>query len=495
MRHLDSGLFSGPYRSEPPAQTGGDDALPRLASLGRATAAVLAALGVLALASGAAALLIEAGGLVHGAASNATFLMASGLACGALAVVAGGLSRAARHASEAALPAGALLVTRHGARGEVLAVDAQDGPFADAATLLGPLLFERVLVADRPAFLSAVQAAARGHTVSCELRLRANAGAATPSFLALEAHCRPARGAEVRIVWRAPWRAADAERLKADAEARARAEAEEANAAKSRFLAAMSHELRTPLNAILGFSELLAMPSGAPLDEARKLEYARIIHDSGQHLLGLVNDILDLSRVEAGAYELEREAVDVAALVEGCAQMVAIDAARSDVGVRTHAPGGLPHLQADRRALRQIVLNLLSNAVKFTPAGGRVQVAVRVEGQGLAIRVRDTGPGMRAEDVARLGEPFFQAGDCAQKARGSGLGMAVVKGLVKLHGGDMRVNSAPGRGTSVTVSLPFGAAGAEGERPARSEGVVSPFPVRAEADAARRARSAMPAKG
>nr|WP_284145612.1 HAMP domain-containing sensor histidine kinase [Xanthobacter aminoxidans] len=276
-----------------------------------------------------------------------------------------------------------------------------------------------------------------------------------------------------------------AERQKADAAARARAEAEAANAAKSRFLAAMSHELRTPLNAILGFSELLATPTGAPLDDARKADYARIIHESGQHLLGLVNDILDLSRVEAGAYELEREAVDVGALVAGCAEMVALDAERTGVSVKTKVPARLPLLDADKRALRQIVLNLLSNAVKFTPAGGRVQVGVRMQGDELIIRVRDTGPGMRPEDVARLGEPFFQAGDCIQKARGSGLGIAVVKGLVKLHDGDVRVESALGRGTSVSVSLPVAAA-IEAPGYGQGQGVVAPFPARTDDTRAKR---------
>ncbi|MFG1298317.1 HAMP domain-containing sensor histidine kinase [Xanthobacter sp. V3C-3] len=494
MRHL--GISDAAERDIPAsARDAGAAALPRLAVLGRVTWAILTALGILGLAFGGIALVGEVSGLVQGAFVNAAVLVTIGLVCAALAAVAGGLARAAARASEE-VPDDALLVTRHGPRGEVSAVEARQGPFTGSpiAAFAGTALFERVLVADRPAFLSAVQAAAAGRVGTCGLRLRCDLPPdGAPSFMTVEARCAPVRGGQklggqkeggqVRIIWRAPWQAAAAEREKAAAAARARAEAEEANAAKSRFLAAMSHELRTPLNAILGFSELLATEAGAPMDDARKADYARIIHESGQHLLGLVNDILDLSRVEAGAYELEREPVDVVTLVAGCAEMVALDAGKSAVAVKTSFAPRLPTLDADRRALRQIVLNLMSNAVKFTPAGGRVHVSVRLQGEALDIRVRDTGPGMKPEDVARLGEPFFQAGDCVQRARGSGLGIAVVKGLVKLHGGTFRVESAPGRGTSVTVSLPRAVAPAEVARP---EGVVAPFPARMDETRAKR---------
>jgi len=408
-------------------------------------------------------------------------LVASGLVCLGLGGVAAGLSRAASEAGRSDALAGAVLVTRHDLKGEVVEVVRRDGAFAatPVAAFTGSALFERVLVTDRPAFLAAVRAAVDARApVACAARIRCDgAGDAGPAFLPLDLRCSPFRGrgpktgAAVEVVWRE----ADAMRLKADAEALARARADEANAAKSRFLAAMSHELRTPLNAILGFSEILATEAGGAMDAGRKADYARIIHESGQHLLGLVNDILDLSRVEAGAYALEREQVDVPALVSGCAEMVAIDAARAGVRVRTHLPSGLPLLDADPRAVRQIVLNLVSNAVKFTPEGGKVQLSVRAQGGRLLLRVRDTGPGMRPEDVARLGEPFFQAGDLTQRARGSGLGIAVVKGLVKLHGGTFRVESAPGRGTSVSVTLPFAAPAAE---VAAGEDDVVAFPAR-----------------
>ena len=459
---------------------GAQASLPRLAAAGRITGAVLAALGTLALVCAGLAAFAQASGLVHGEITDSAMLAAYGLVCIALAAVAAGLSRAARRVGAAetrraaALDVG-VLVTRHTGQGEVSEVMHRSGAFAAVPpeALAGMCLFERVLVADRPAFLAAVRTAAYGSApVTCELRMRCEAAdAGAPDFLPLEARCVPV-GEAVEVTFRP---AGDV-RLKA--EAKARVEAEQASAAKSRFLAAMSHELRTPLNAILGFSELLATDAGAALPAERKEGYARIIHESGQHLLGLVNDILDLSRVEAGAYTLERESVAVGDLVSECAEMVALEATRAGVRVRLSMVPRLPPIEADRRALKQIVLNLVSNAVKFTPRGGRVQVAVRAGSEAVLIRVRDTGPGMHADDVARLGEPFFQAGDCTQRARGSGLGLAVVKGLVQLHGGSFAVESAPGHGTSVSIRLPLVApAQAEGEASPTGSTVAS-FPLR-----------------
>ncbi|MGE4373295.1 MAG: sensor histidine kinase [Xanthobacter sp.] len=439
-------------------ETGSGPAFPRLATLGRLMALILGGLGVLALLSSGAVLLGQASGLLVGDPIDSFFLLGVGLLCGALAVLSTGLSLAAKGASEAELISGATLVTLHDAQGAAIAVERHDGSFSHSAeaTLLGASLFERVQVADRPAFMAAVRrAASSSATVSCDVRLREDSASGHVHFLPLTIRAIPlaehgATGAQVRVVWRE----ASVPLHQVEVEVRARADAEEANAAKSRFLAAMSHELRTPLNAILGFSELLSTEAGTALDTERKAEYARIIHESGQHLLGLVNDILDLSRVEAGAYLLEPEAINMADLVESCTRMLKMDAERAGVRLQTTLDGRLPPLTADKRALRQIVLNLISNAVKFTPEGGRVRVSMHRTADQMMLRVRDTGPGMQPDEVARLGEPFFQAGDRAQQARGSGLGLAVVKGLVKLHQGEFRVDSSPGRGTCVTILLP-----------------------------------------
>jgi two-component system cell cycle sensor histidine kinase PleC len=236
----------------------------------------------------------------------------------------------------------------------------------------------------------------------------------------------------------------------------ARRRAEEANLAKSRFLATMSHELRTPLNAILGFSEVMkAELFGAHVVASYK-EYSDDIHSSGQHLLMLINEILDLSRVEAGRYELKEESVALVHIVEECRHLLSMRAKNRGISVIEALDDALPRIWGDERAIRQITLNLLSNAIKFTPQGGSVTVKVgwtSLGGQYLSIR--DTGPGIPPEEIPIVLSSFGR-GSLAQKNadEGTGLGLPIVKGLVELHGGEFKLLSKVREGTEVIVIFP-----------------------------------------
>jgi signal transduction histidine kinase len=233
---------------------------------------------------------------------------------------------------------------------------------------------------------------------------------------------------------------------------RAREKAELASMAKSRFLANMSHELRTPLNAIIGFSELVT--AGMPAE--KNADYARHIYSSGQHLLLLINDILDLSKIEAGRYVLDETEVNVRAVVESAIKMSSVRADHGRLTLKADVDADLPLLCADERALRQIILNLLSNAMKFTDRGGSVTVFARQsEGANLVLGVRDTGVGISPDQLQLVFERFGQARhDISVAERGTGLGLPIVKGLADAHGADVRLESAPGQGTSVTIVFP-----------------------------------------
>jgi two-component system cell cycle sensor histidine kinase PleC len=244
-------------------------------------------------------------------------------------------------------------------------------------------------------------------------------------------------------------RAADISRLKAEQE---RAAAVTANLAKSQFLANMSHELRTPLNAILGFSEMLALDRFAD----RRVEYARLIHGSGTHLLGLINDVLDLSKIEAGKIELHDGIVDIGALLSECATIFEPRAAGTGIALLRSIEAGLPDARGDERALKQIVLNLLSNALKFTRAGGEVEVFAYLSQAGeLAFGVTDNGVGIAQDDQLRVFESFGQGRhDVTYSEKGTGLGLPIVKGLAEAHGGRVSLESQLGEGTCITVRLP-----------------------------------------
>ena len=233
----------------------------------------------------------------------------------------------------------------------------------------------------------------------------------------------------------------------------ARTEAETREAGKTRFLANMSHELRTPLNAVLGFSDIMRQRIFGPLPD-RYGEYAENIHQAGGHLLDLINDVLDVSKIEAERYALTLERFDAREVVSAAMALVRVSADDKGVSLSSVLPGDPVEVSADKRALKQIALNLLSNAVKFTPRGGAITVTVEAIGPYLEVVVADTGVGIAPEDVRRLGRPFEQAGEMEQRRQGTGLGLSLVRALAELHGGRMSIDSTLGEGTAVTVRLP-----------------------------------------
>ncbi|TWB71407.1 sensor histidine kinase [Bradyrhizobium sacchari] len=358
------------------------------------------------------------------------------------------------------------VISRHQRNGAVQFIS----PAAEAmlglsvTQLHGHGLFDRVHVADRPAYLTALSDAARGEVRSVEFRLRrepAGTERGQVDFIWVEMRCRPldqdqgrdgAREAEVVAVMR------DVTDRKHSEQAldKARNAAEAADAAKTRFLATMSHELRTPLNAIIGFSEMIAQEQTLMLGAAQRKEYAQLINDSGQHLLSVVNGILDMSKMESGNFEIASEPFAPRASLLHCCNLLALKARENGVDLVTDAAQDLPVMTGDPRAFKQIVLNLVANAIKFTERGGQVSVSAAVTGSQLTLRISDTGVGIAPDDLKRIGAPFFQAGKTYQRRHeGTGLGLSIVKSLVALHLGELTVQSRVGEGTAVTVKLPL----------------------------------------
>jgi len=360
------------------------------------------------------------------------------------------------------------LVTRHGRNGAVIfASSAAETLLATPAShLMGYGLFDRVHVADRPAFLAAIgEAAVKRQATRIEYRLRRGPAAADPqapesAFIWVETSCHAEESVgapdspKPRIV--AVTRDISSRKATEFALETARAQAELADDAKYRFLATVSHELRTPLNAIIGFSEILVnAPSGAADAEYRN-DYAKLIRDSGEHLLAVVDSILDVSRIESAQFTIRPRPCALAALIEGAVEILRLAAARKGIRLSAELGAAPAEIVADERALRQIVLNLLSNAVKFTGHGGSVVVGAASERGELRLTVADSGIGIAEADLKQLGNPFFQAHAAYDRPyEGTGLGLSVVKGLVELHSGRMEIASRLGEGTEVTIRLPL----------------------------------------
>jgi len=356
------------------------------------------------------------------------------------------------------------VITRHARNGTVQFVSPAAEPLfaTKVEDLLGYGLFERVHVADRPTYLTALaDCTSLGESRSAEFRVRkATPEGTAAKFVWVEMRCRAFDGTvgegagagEVVGVMR------DISMRKEQDVAleEARAEAERANAAKSRFLATMSHELRTPLNAIIGFSEMLTKEGSMMIDAKRRHDYAHLINDSGHHLLAVVNGILDMSKIESGNFEITPEPFVPRQVIQECCTLLGYKAREVGIDLVVELPERLPDMIADKRSLHQIMLNLVSNAIKFTKRGGKITVSAQSDADTMTVVVEDTGVGIGAEDLPRIGDPFFQARSSYDRHHdGTGLGLSIVKGLLGLHGGDIAIMSKLGEGTRVAIRLPL----------------------------------------
>ncbi|MCY6381519.1 sensor histidine kinase [Hoeflea prorocentri] len=356
------------------------------------------------------------------------------------------------------------LISFHNERADVVALAgaSKTAMLERIGDVLGRGFIEHMHVSDRISFLQAVDDLRTGcsmRTVRVRLRRPAE-GQEQDQFLHLSVHMIADRqgGVYNGFVAQAMDIGGDLEMRRAFA--RKVEEAETANEAKTRFLAAVSHELRTPLNAILGFSDLL---SGEYLGDSlnpQQREYVELIRDSGQHLLAVINSMLDLSKIEAGRYELNLETFNVKEAMDTCEAMLSRQADSKGIVLTARVAKGQKQITACRRALQQILINLMANAIKFTEEGGIVTVDVAETNGRIVIDVSDTGIGISDADLERIGSPFVQVeSELARQYEGTGLGLSLVKGLVALHGGDFAIKSAIGVGTTVTVNLPVSGPG------------------------------------
>lgn len=360
------------------------------------------------------------------------------------------------------------MITRHNARGQVLFASIASELMLGVSSrmLLGSGLFERIHVADRPAYLNALSRSVElNESVSVEFRVRSNASGGAGNahsvnmFHWVEMRCRPVVQTENNdgaheIV--AVTRDISARKEQEDELLRARDNAESASQAKTHFLANMSHELRTPLNAIIGFSEILSREMYGRIGEERYREYAHLIHESGEHLLSVVNEVLDMSKIEAGKFDIIVEPFNVDGLVNSCCEIMRHQGEKKSITIQMETGADMPELVADKRACKQILLNLLANAIKFTDEGGSVKVLANRLRDDIELVVEDNGIGIATQDIPKLGSPFVQAESSYDRGyEGAGLGLSVVKGLVRLHGGSFDIDSELGEGTRVRIRLPI----------------------------------------
>jgi cell cycle sensor histidine kinase DivJ len=365
------------------------------------------------------------------------------------------------------------MITCHDEKGRVsFASHAAQQLFGEPTQkLLGDGLFERVHVADRPAYMTALsRSLANNEPMAVEFRVRRAAPADTPRYVWVEMRCRPldptVNGTLLRPGIVAVTRDISERKAQETELLRTRDEAESASRAKTQFLANMSHELRTPLNAVIGFSEILNRELYGTLGETRYRDYARLIHESGEHLLNVVNGILDMSKIEAGKFNIVKEPFDVAPLVKSCCDLMRHTAEQGSLSLIMDVAPDIPELPADKRACKQMLLNLISNAIKFTDPGGWVRVSARQSGETVELSVADNGIGIAEADLPKLANPFVQANNSYDRTHdGTGLGLSVVKGLARLHAGRLDLVSVLGQGTTATVVLPLDAPGESADTP------------------------------
>ncbi|MBB4065754.1 sensor histidine kinase [Gellertiella hungarica] len=417
------------------------------------------------------------------AASAAAFLVSATAAIGRARALAPAAAERSQMAAEAEFLAASRfcpgLVLVMDGQGQVLATGGRDRDtlLARMADPLGRGFTEQVHVSDRIAYLTALDRLRQG-----EASARVDVRLEPP----LAVRARDGQFAPVRLDFTADWAtdgslsrilcqltdSSEEALLRSEAQAKT-AEAENANELKSRFLAAVSHELRTPLNAILGFSDILLGEYFGKLADDRQREYVGLIRQSGAHLLSVVNTMLDMSKIEAGRYELMMEPFLASEPIRVCEEMLGLQAREKGLTLTSRIQRDIGEVVADRRALSQVLINLVGNAIKFTDRGGVVSIdAVREDGL-LTITVSDTGIGIAEDKLDLIGQPFRQIQNAyTRHYEGTGLGLSLVKGLVRLHGGSFSIRSRPGEGTVITVCLPddgSGAAGAhdepEGDRP------------------------------